>query len=114
MRGERGMFFLPVVLLFALAVSAAFLLLPSFEHEEWKEARRLAKERARAAAEGAAALALHRGEDVVGLEVNHAVAGAKVERVEDGLVVRASAEVETKRGSVRFETEVRAARSRSR
>ena len=107
MRRERGMFFLPVVILFALAVSAAFCLLPSFEHEEWNEAQRLAKERARAAAEGAAALALHRNEDVVGLEVGYATAAARIERTEAGVVVRASAEVPTKRGKVRFETVVK-------
>ncbi|MHC4469504.1 MAG: hypothetical protein ACYTDY_02340 [Planctomycetota bacterium] len=90
---ESGYFLLPVVLLLAVAVSAAFLLVPSLDREDLIEAQRLRQEQARAAAEAALALALHRESSVTDLEVGRAVASATFDREGEDVVVRARARV---------------------
>ena len=104
MKGERGFFLLPVVMLMTIGMGAAFLLIPSFDREDLRERERLLNEQARAAAEGAIETAIHRGADVEGLEVGRATASAK-RVIRDGAEVwLAAAEVPFLRdGKVRVE-----------
>lgn len=90
---ESGYFLLPVVFLLAISVSAAFMLVPSLDREDLIEAQRLRQEQARAAAEAALALALHRESSVTDLEVGPAVASATFTKDGEDVVVRAHARV---------------------
>ena len=100
---ESGMILIPIVCLLAISVSAAFLLIPALDREDLLEAQRLRLEQARAAAEAACALALHRDEDVEGLQVGLATAAARLARHADEVIVRAEAHVPSLRGAtVRF------------
>lgn len=111
MTGEKGFFFLPVICLLGIAFSAALLLTPALDREDVLEARRLQREQARAAAEAAMALAMHRGEDVEGLCLDRAVADARVAEKDGALTVTAEARVPSLRNSfVTFEVTARFAR----
>jgi hypothetical protein len=76
MRSERGLLLLPLAIFMSIGMGAAFLLVPSMNREQTVERQRLLKEQARAAAEGALTLALHRGEDVTDLTLGRAKAEA--------------------------------------
>ena len=90
---ESGFFFLPVVLFICIGLGAVFALLPTFEHEEFLEAQRLRREQARAAAEGAAEMALHSQADVKDLKIGFATASATFDRSGKGPRIRAEATV---------------------
>lgn len=111
MNGERGYFFLPVICLLGIAFSTALLLTPSLDREDLLEARRLQREQARAAAEAAMALALHRGEDVTGLSLDRAIADARISENAGKVTVSAEARVPSLRDSlVTFEVTSRFSR----
>jgi hypothetical protein len=93
MKRESGMLLLPLVLFMTIGLGAAFLLVPSMNREDVIEHQRLLKEQARAAAEGALALALHRNEDVQNLELGRATARATWSTEDGTRVLTATAEV---------------------
>ena len=99
MRDERGMMLLPFVVLISIGILGAFLLRHPLDREDLIEAQRVRAEQARAAAEGAAALALHRGGDVTGVEIGRAMADATFETRDGRRVIRATARVPSLRGA---------------
>ena len=90
---ESGFFFLPVVLFICIGMGSVFALLPSFQHEEFLEAQRLRNEQARAAAEGAAALALHRRADVKDEKIGFATVSATFVPTSEEPLIHAEATV---------------------
>ncbi len=93
MNRESGMLLYPLVLFMTIGMGAAFLLIPSMDREDTIEHQRLLTEQARAAAEGALALARHTNEDVADLKLGRAKATATWETVDGVRGVIASAEV---------------------
>jgi hypothetical protein len=96
---EKGMILWPLIVTVAAGVTATFLLLPAMSGEELAEKRRLCGEQARAAAEGAVALALARGAAVADVPIGVARAGARIVRDGDVVTVEAEAIVPFFRGS---------------
>ncbi len=84
MKRESGMLLLSLALFMAIGLGAAFLLVPSMNREDIVEHQRLLQEQARAAAEGALALARHRKEDVTDVKLGRATVTATWS-VEDGV-----------------------------
>ncbi len=76
MKAESGMLLLSLALFMAIGLGTAFLLVPSMNREDTIEHQRLFMEQARAAAEGALALARHRNEDVTDIKLGRATAAA--------------------------------------
>ena len=93
MNRESGMLLYPLVLFMTIGMGAAFLLIPSMDREDVIEHQRLLTEQARAAAEGALALALHTSEDVADLKLGRATGTATWETVDRVCKVTATAEV---------------------
>jgi hypothetical protein len=84
----------------SIGLGAAFLLVPSMDREDTIEHQRLLAEQARAAAEGALALARHRNGDVADLKLGRATATATWETVNGVRMVTATAEVPSLREAV--------------
>ena len=100
MNREAGMLLYPLVLVMAIGLAGAFLLVPSMDREDIIEHQRLLKEQARAAAEGALALARHTSEDVDDLCLGRATATATWDTVDGIRTVTATAEVPSLRDAV--------------
>jgi hypothetical protein len=98
-RDEGGYFFLPVVAMLAIAISGVMLLPPSLDREEFLEARRTQAEQARAAAEAALALAVHRRADVEELSLLKAKAAASLAEEGDVVTIEATGRVPSFRGT---------------
>ena len=96
MNRQSGLLLLPLAIFMSIGLGAAFLLVPSLNREDTIERQRVLKEQARAAAEGALTLAIHRGEDVTGLTLGRATAEA---RWTDAEVITATGSVPSLRGA---------------
>ncbi len=80
MRTDAGFVLMVFVLFIAITAAASFALIPSMDREDVIELQRLREDQARAAAEGAVALALHRDGDIAAMDVGRATVTATLTR----------------------------------